>query len=403
MNKSLSEITREGVEAVVAKLVHEDEAVSLSAGRKLLAEAKSFGLTPKDYLTLKIDVNKSENPERYRDGNGQLNGFQAALTYLNLPTRDDFAQGVTLNLASDTFQTHPGSRVLFPEVINAVLQYKYRQDANIERVEPIIAQTRTISGTVAVTNVVDDSADTYKHWVPVAELARVPVKTIRLTDKSVTFYKFGSGVRTSYEFDRRARLDMIVPFLARCEREKEMGKVGAVTDYLINGDGTAGNPAAPVTRQSAYNTKVGENAVANKLSRKHILRWLMDLYSRGIYVDTLVGNMDTAADLLEMTVVPTTGNVNTEGQNLQAGGFTISGLPLFGGALRFALSTTAPAGRIIAEARGETIEQLIEAGSIIQESERNLENQSITAYSTENSGFAFVYGDTRAVLDYANL
>ncbi|WP_163363614.1 hypothetical protein, partial [Enterobacter cloacae] len=82
----------------------------IRAGKQLISSARSYGLEMRDYLRLAIDPTKSENRDNYEE----LNGYEAALKFLNLPIGDDFDSGVTLDLASDTFQYSPGTRALFP-------------------------------------------------------------------------------------------------------------------------------------------------------------------------------------------------------------------------------------------------------------------------------------------------
>src|SRR3546814_14812737 len=81
---------------------------------------------------------------------------------------------------------------MFPPVIDAILQWKYRQD-NIESIAPIIAQSRGISGNEMITTVVDDKDADYQQTGVIAEGARIPIRSIRTTEKGVKFYKFGGG------------------------------------------------------------------------------------------------------------------------------------------------------------------------------------------------------------------
>ena len=144
MMKPLTEVKRRGVEAL-ADLRSDDRATSVGAAQRLIGEAKQFGLGMKDYLNLAIDPKMSEKPEQYRDADGFISGYEAALSVLNLPVRNDFANGVVLDAASDTFQTYPGTRALFPQVIDDVVQWKYRQD-HLETTSAFVAQSRTVSG-----------------------------------------------------------------------------------------------------------------------------------------------------------------------------------------------------------------------------------------------------------------
>jgi hypothetical protein len=50
--------------------------------------------------------------------------------------------------------------------------------------------------------------------------------------------------------------------------------------------------------------------------------------------------------------------------------------------------------------RGDTLEELVEAGSNIDESERAIQNQSITYVKSENAGYKLAFGDTRSIYNY---
>lgn len=402
MARSLTEIQRKAPEDILAGLIDpESPGASAEAGMKLVNQAKRYNLNLRNYLRLAIEPRASEKKERFVDESGRfLNGYEAALMHLGLPSRDDFDRGVVLDLAADTFATYPGTKAMFPEVVNDMLQWSYRQEANIERLEPLVAQTRTIDGVEEITTVVNDEQADYQNYSPIAEGANIPIKTIRTGEKTVKFWKFGGGIRTTYEFSRRANLELLVPYMRRMAREIEISKVGRATDMLVNGDGV--NPSANVTTQSSFDAAVGTSATNGKISWEHLLRWLLDCYNRGIYIDTVVGNIDAYAEWLTMFAKPSvTGDEYAQGV-LARGGFQLGGVPLLSGVINFALSTTAPASKLIGFTAGETLEELKEAGSDIQESEQAIRNQTMTVVKTENSGFKLVYSDTREVYDYGN-
>ena len=66
----------------------------------------------------------------------------------------------------------------------------------------------------------------------------------------------------------------------------------------------------------------------------------------------------------------------------------------------FVLSSSAPANKLIGYTRGETLEELVEANSMIEESERAIQNQSITFVRTENTGYKLAFGDTRSIYNF---
>lgn len=391
--KSLTELKRRPVEELVAGILDENEGTSKDAGLKLTREAAEFGLSIRDYMTLAVDPRLGASANRHAvEG---YDGYECVAAALNLPSRNDFAKGILLQAASDTFQRFPGSRAMFPPIIDDMLMFKNRQD-KIETVAPLLAQSRTIAGNeLIMTSVLDDSASRGTFIVP--ELANIPVRTIRLSETSVKMYKHGSAIRTSYEFKRRASLDILTPYAARVARELEIGKVKAATGILIAGDTI--NPAATVTAITTYGGTI--NALSTNY--KAVAKWLMYMAKAGTPCDTLVGNIDAYIDLLFMFGATLTSAQSLIQQMQQQGGTPGINLniPLLNGAVNFVLSSAMPASKLLAFNKSETLEELVEAGSQISESELAITNQSVTYVQTETTGYTLKFGDTRAILDYS--
>jgi len=381
MDFNLSSIKKRSVGEVVGGLKATSTSQSKEAGATLIDEAKKVGLNLRDYLTLAV---KAE---------GEFDGYELALAELNLPIRNDFKAGVVLQAASDTFQTFPGTRAMFPEVIDDMLRWAGRQD-QFEQIGPMISNSRTINGVELISTVVDDDADE-RGTSTITEGGRIPVRTIRTSQNTVGMFKHGSAIRTTYEFTRRASLDLLTPYANRIARELQISKVGAAVNMLVNGDDV--HAAAGVISQSAYNTLVGTNSTNNVLSWEHMLAWLVARAQAGTPVDTVVGNWDSAFRWAKMWQAPTTGGpsgaANFAAQASNVGNLNIP-LPTF------AVASTAPATKLVGLSRGDTLEELVEAGSLIAESERAILNQTVTYTKTENTGYRLVYGDTRSIFNY---
>lgn len=400
MLRNLSEIKRQAPEALLAGLLNENPGDSKRAGEMLIKEARSFGLSMRDFLTLSVVPAMAADPKAYSlDGSKLLDGYNATLAYLKLPVKDDLENGITLELAGETFQTFPGTRTLFPEVVDDMVHWKYKQGADRipERIENLVGSSRTISGVEMLTQVVDDKASDYRHGQPIAEGARVPIRSIRATSHAVNFFKFGQGYQTTYEFQRRVRLDLLTPYAARAQRELEMSKVSAAVQLLVSGDAVYG--PAPVVNQSAYD---GNATVDGKIHWRGLLGWLTARAKAGVPVDTVAGNWDAALQWLLMFAVPTatSGSNLTEAELLAKTGFQVGGVPILSGVVNFALATDAPAGKLIGYSKADTVEELKEANSLINESERSVQTQEISYYQTENAGYRLVFGDTRSIYDF---
>lgn len=394
MRQNLTEIKRQSPEAVLAGLTSKNPSESKDAGIKLVSEAKHFGLGLQDYLKLAIDPRLSDNKDKF-DG---LNGFEASLAHLNLPFRDDFEQGVLLQAASDGFQTYPGTRAMFPEVVDQMLRFKNRQD-QLEKVEPLVSQSRTINGTELISTAVEDDSKE-RTTNTIAEFGRIPVRTLRTSQTSVGIFKHGSGIMTSYEFERRASLDILTPFAARVARELEISKTKAATYILLNGDGV--NAAATAESFTTFGgTAVNGTSSVLSSQYKAFAKWLVARAKAGLPVDTVVGNLDIYLELLFM-FTPTVNGTSLQEAIAAHGGPKVNlNIPLLNNSVNFVLSSSMPANKILGYSKADTLEELVEAGSSISENERSIQNQSVTYVRTENTGYKIAYGDTRTLLDLA--
>ena len=392
MAESLLEIKKAPVEKVLAGLLDENQTTSKEAGLRLNRQAGKYALGLRDYLTLAVETKGTQMSD--------LSGYEAALVFLNLPVKDDFKEGIVLQAASETFQTFPGTRALFPPVIDDMLYWTKRID-NMERLEPMLAVSRTISGVEVIFTVVNDDGSEYRSFT-VPEMGRIPVRSIRTSEATVKMYKHGSGIRTSYEFNRRARLDLLTPFASRVGRELELSKIGAAVNVLVNGDGGT-NPAATVIAQSSYNGTggAGVNATAGTISYRHLLYWLVQRAKNGTPIDTVVGNWDAYFQWL-MLFQPTMQGVKTPAEvSAQGSGIVLNAPQILPGPVNFVLASAVPAGKLIGYTRGETLEELIEAGSEVSEQDNAILNQTITYVRSEVTGYRLVYTDTRSILDYS--
>ena len=388
----LLDIKRLPVEQVVGGLLAADDpAASSAAGARLVRTAIKFGLDVKDYLTLAVETRGTQ----YSD----LSGYELAKVFLKLPTRDDFKEGVLLQAASDTFQTYPGTRILFPPVIDDMLYWTRRMD-RVEQIAPILAGSRTVAGAELIWTVVDEADSTeYKSFV-VPEGSKIPIRSIRTHENNVRMYKHGSGIRTTYEFNRRARLDMLTPFAARVARELELSKIASAIGIIINGDGSVTGPA-PLVTQASYNTAVGGTAATTgTLSYRHLLYWLVQRAKAMVPVDTVIGNWDAYYQWMGL-FAPTINSFRSGAEAIAGSSpWEINNPNIFPGPVNFVVTSAVPAGVLIGISRNETVEELREAGGDIAEEERAVLNQTITYIRSEVTGYRLLYTDTRSVYDY---
>ena len=390
----------QSLESLLGDLKSESKEKSRQAGLDLAAQAKEYSLSLSDFLRFAVDLNASEEGKKYAEAG--LDGYEAALAYLGLPIKENYSKKISLAATSETFKTYPGTRVMFPEVVDSVLRFTTNQDY-LEKVSDLVGSSRTISGTEMI-SVVAESDEDAEGTFYVGEGADIPIRTIRTSEIATKMYKHGSGYEITYEFDRRAAIDIMVPYVARINRRLELSKVALATTVLINGDGAQGHGAAPVVNQSAMCTKAGVTNKAGKLVFEGLLAWLVDRAGNGAHapIDTVIGNYDMYLQWMLM-FTPTLQNQSQAEAMAKIGGPSITAaLPGMFVPIKFALSSTVPAGKLIGITKAETLEELIEAGSQISESERAVKNQKIVYVKTEVTGYHLVFGDTRSIYDINN-
>ena len=93
-----------------------------------------------------------------------------------------------------------------------------------------------------------------------------------------------------------------------------------------------------------------------------MLAWLVSRAKAGTPVDTVVGNWDAYIQWLMMFAIPNSANTRTDADNLAAAGFRIGGVPLINGVVNFALSSTMTASQLLGMSKGDSLEELVEAG-----------------------------------------
>lgn len=392
--KSLSEIKKRSLSAILEGVKDASNQTSRDAGMRLSREAAEFGLNTRDFLNLAVDFTAEEKTKELAEKG--LSGYEMAKVALNLPTRNDFANQITLAQASDTFAMYPGARNLFRYVVDDMLRWQTRQDL-FQKIDGLIAGSRTIQGVELVRQVIDlNGADAAKTF-NISELGEIPFRDVKTGSSSVRFGKVGSGIRISYEFARNASLDVLTPFAARIAREKELMKIEMCTNIMLAGDGTSYHPAAQVYKQVAYDASMNDG----KLHFDGLVKHIIEMNKKGISVDTVSGNWDAYEQWIKMFTP--TANVTSDADTRAANGTA----PAFGkmnlfAPVNFVLNQFVPAGKLLCFSRADTIEELVQAGSQLSEEDRNIMNQSILYTNTENVGYSMIFGDTRSLYDFGS-
>lgn len=390
--KSLLELSKnkKSLSEKLGSLLSATPESSRSAAEVLMNEIKEYGVSVQNFLRLAIDLNNEEG-KAFRDAG--MDGYEAALAYLSLPTKNDFSNSIMLAQAGETFKSYPGTRIMFQPVMDEVLRFTSRQD-QLEKISDIVGSSRTVSG-VEMVSVVAESDKEAEGTFTVSEGGRIPIRKIQTTEQAVKWWKHGSGYEFTYEFDRRASLDILTPYVARIARRLELSKVAAATHILLQGDGV--HAAAPVVYQSDL-LPAGAKNDESKIDYQAFLSWLLSMAKKGTPVDTVLGNYDTYLMWMMLFTPTLSGNLSAAQAVATAGGPNLSAsIPGLFVPVKFALSSAMPEKQLLGFIKSETLQELIEEGSQIQESETAIREQRITYVRTETTGYKLLFGDTRSV------
>lgn len=389
--KNITDIKKRKLSEICNPLLSENDTEALNSAERLVKEANSYGLPLDQFCDLAVDLSDGEEKAMYDNGKG-LSGFEQVMLKMNLPMRNNFKDQVTLAQASDTFATKPGSRIMFPYAIDNVLRWNNNLD-QMEKVSDIVSSSRTVNGQELIRIVAEDDENARKSF-RIGEGAAVPVRKVRYSSRAVTFYKHGSGIEYTYEFERRAALDIITPFAARVQRDLEISKMRSATEIMINGDGV--NAAAKELDQATLDA----GATNGKVSYDGLLAALAQAIKAYHPIDTIAGNIDAYLQLAKLFGTAAVSSAYAVDQQAAKGGPQFMALRNIFSPVQFVLDSAVPDGKLLMFNRPDTLEELVEANSRVAEEDRNVRSQTVSYYRTENTGYSLIYPDCRYVYTY---
>lgn len=187
--------------------------------------------------------------------NGELDAFDIALLSKDIIVKDNYEYGIQSSSVMKFFTTDE-NRNLFPEFVIRQL----RQISGMPSIiNDLVASTRVINGDSAKQVVLDLSntpaGQKNKQALSkrrIAEGANIPVAELKLGEIAIKIYKYGIGVKATYEVLRRTTIDMFRKQMELVSLQAGYDEVGTVIEVIENGDGNT-NPA---DRKSACRERV---------------------------------------------------------------------------------------------------------------------------------------------------
>ena len=363
----------------------DDEKINVQASD--VEAAAQAGISLSTYLNNKYaDIVKKYN--------GELDAFDIALLSKGIVVKDNLEFGIQSS-SMMTFFTTDENKMLFPEFMVRQL----RQISGMPSIiNEIVASTRVITGDAAKQVVLDLSntpaGAKNKQALKkrrIAEGANIPVATLKLGEIAIKIYKYGIGVKATYEVLRRTTIDMFRKQMELVSLQAGYDEVGAVVEVIVEGDGNT-NPAQ-VYKATELNPQAGEGKIDEITLVKFLVKQAPFNY------DTILVDEEIYTQICTILLDKNLTNAINPRVNFEFPQGLLSNLRVIYSE-DLGLSKNGK-HQIIGLAKKYAIEKTVEAGSIINEVSKTIENQTQLAVMTENAGFNKIDARASAILELA--
>ena len=366
-------------------VLKEDEKINVQAAD--VDAAAAAGVSLSTYLNEKY----SNIVEKF---NGELDAFDIALLSKGIIVKDNLKFGIQSSPMFKFFTTDE-NRMLFPEFIIRQL----RQISGMPSIiNDLVASTRVINGDAARQIVLDLSntpaGQKNKQALKkrrIAEGANIPVAELKLGETAIKIYKYGIGVKATYEVLRRTTIDMFRKQMELVSVQASYDEVGAVIDVILNGDGNTN--AATVYTAKTLNSAAEEG----KIDEVTLVKFLVK--QAPFSFDTLIVDEEVYTQICTILMDKNLTNAINPKVSFEFPQGLLSNLKVI---YSEDLGLTSDSKhQIIGLAKNYAIEKTVEAGSTINEVAKTVENQTQLAVMTENAGFNKIYSRASAILKLA--
>lgn len=295
------------------------------------------------------------------------------------------ALGIQAGAGDVSFLSRPGTAgdTVYPVDIRPATDQRLPIPANIVTTDDLVSITFGIdSDGYKTARITADQRGTQNELDRVAEAADLPLYSIQTADRSVRIYKRGGRIKWTYEAMRRMRINQLqllleeIAFSEDLKRRKDALAVG------VNGDGNGNGAILASTTPAAWTVQALDE-------------WGMDVaWNASLGLTMYVGDLIEVKGVRALRYPPNGNVVLTPEQLAMYGGMGYQmpdGSPL----------KLAPKGSILDSSRAVVgwntargLEQVVENGSQIQESERIIQNQTQQMTFSINLGFGKPYDNS---------
>ncbi len=376
-----------------------DNAADVPLTAELYREANELGMTFWQYLEV-------INPSKATD---KLDAFERQLQASGIIVKTDPVAGIYSSPGEYFFQSdRPGSAVLFP-----VLLQKTALWAKMNRVTDInklVATTRTIAGTSAYQTVaIDDSAIVGKDGkgmsFRVDQRGNFPRVKVSWSDKTNAVTKHGVQLDWTYEFVRRASIEVMQTIVARIMLQDQAEVVEEAISVAINGDATspaatvitfAANAVTPTDTEILLSTA---SSAAGVLPYEGYLKFIggMKPYAPNVICGTL-NTIVTMVTMARPNIDPS--ELISRLQDTRSQG-TANLIENVFPNVEMLVADSMPDNKLLALDTAFALERVIELNSDIQEAEKAISNQTEKMVLSIADTVSKLFPDACKVLDFS--
>ena len=349
------------------------------------------GVSLSTYLNSKYNKQVTEFNKR---NDSDLDAFDIALLSHDIIVKDNLEFGIESSSVMTFFTTNENKN-LFPEfVIRTLRQLSGRPSI----INELVASTRTITGDAAKQVVLDlgntPAGKKNKQALKkrrIAEGANIPVAELKLGEMAIKIYKYGIGVKATYEVLRRTTIDMFRKQMELVSLQAGYDEVGTVIETIVEGDGNT-NPATVYTA-----TELNSEATEGKIDEITLVKFLVK--QAPFNFDTIIVDEEIYTQITTILMDKNLTNAINPQVNFEFPQGLLKNLRvIYSEDLGL---TSDKKHQIIGLAKDYAIEKTIEAGSVINEVSKTIENQTQLAVMTENAGFNKIDSRASAILKLA--
>lgn len=353
-------------------------------GPELYAEAHSKGMSLSQYLEM-----TNPSPE-----GSKLDAYERLMKEAGILTQSNPSAGFSASNMEAFYRTNE-NKALFPEFVARTM---VRSMMELPMYRHLVGLRTAIEGGTYQAAYVDPNTPKNKKALEmkrVAEAADLPRATLKLGSSVITLYKYGRAVEASYEVLRRMNLELFQRHIRMIALAAAENKVDDILAVIKDGDGND-NAATVIDAGDIVSS-------ATSITRDVLIDFMLDFSKTG-GADTIVANKEGFKQILDV-VYPSYANASNIDNMIKQGlGVSVS-LPqnlISNFTLLYSPNVDKVGGKeaIYAFNRADTIEEVYELGSIINEADINVINQTKLLTVSENSGFRKMFKDTSKILTF---